>query len=415
MPEDNQNNEESQNNDSDENKNQDEENSSQSSENNSQDKDEEDDKKDEPTFHPHKGKILQIKPYTIINKANYDSKYGEPTGSGSVDLIIENDDVRYIYSGVSCKLKLRRDTDRQFSATGIEEVYDEENIKIREHIPTDEQISEYNSLIQPKMFVSDEYKDYDVYSTLVSRSASDDGLYGFVTEVSHKQELTSLKLKDWGLCLEDTEKELEFSGLFRSEVICEVAKSYGLTPIVDLGDLEDDVITWNNKKSMGTSKGSANDNNLEESKTLNECSNTFDLSSKAKVSAQGDVPSEITEDMYATIGKEDTNYGKWAKGKTPQEVMSGLRSVYKWKSGYSDNAIYKCPDEYFSTEKIYVNCADAARLVKCCMDVIGTKCICIHCPGHYYNAIEVNGEWLTCDLTNSRQCKTKTGSNKFGY
>ena len=56
------------------------------------------------------------------------------------------------------------------------------------------------------------------------RSASDDGLYGFITEVSHDQNKSQLKLKDWGLCLEDTTKELEFKGLFRSEVISEVAK-----------------------------------------------------------------------------------------------------------------------------------------------------------------------------------------------
>ena len=215
--------------------------------------------------------------------------------------------------------------------------------------------------------------------------------------------------------MEDTEKELEFEEMFRSEVISEVAKSYGLTPIVDLTGLDDDLISWSNKRTMGSGKGSSNESDADESKDHNQCSTTFDLSSKAKVSTEGDIPADITEDMYATIGKEDTNYGKWAKGKTPQEVLSGLRSVYKWKSGYSDNAIYDCPDDYFSTESINVNCADASRLVKCCMDVIGTKCICIHCPGHYYNAIEVDGQWYTCDLTNRRYCKTKTKTNTFGY
>lgn len=372
---------------------------------------------EEPTYHPHKGRILGIKQYTIINSLSFDKGYNSPTGSGKVDLILEKDDKKYVYSGVACKLKVRRSTDRQFSDTGIEEVYKkEEDIQLREHYPTPEMLIENNALLVEKEFGEDALKDIDVDELLISRSASDDGLYGFVTEVAHTQKSSELNLKDWGLCLEDTTKKLEFPEMFRSELISEVIKSYGLVPIVDFTGLDDDLITWTNMKSLGGgSTESDNGGSAEDSTEFNQCSTTLDLSKNAKVESQGDIPSDITDDMIAKIGKADTNYGKWAKGKTPQEVMSQLRSVYKWKSGYSDNAIYKCPEEYFSTSSINVNCADAARLVKCCMDVIGTDCICIHCPGHYYNAIKVDGTWYTCDLTNSRQCKTRTGSNTFGY
>ena len=408
MPEDNQTQNENQNNGSEQNQDQ-----NADSNNNNNQEEEEESKEDEVVFHPHKGKIMQIKPYTLMTSVSYDKSYDSPTGNGSVELKLSDDDLKYVYSGVSCKLKIRRDTDRQFSDTGIEEVYDEENIKIREHYPTIEQLVEYDTFIEDKEFISNEYKDYDVASTMVCRSASDDGLYGFVTEVEHTQNNSKLKLKDWGLCLEDTEKELNFEGLFRSEVIEEVAKSYGLVPIVDLTGLDDDIISWSNKKVMSSGKGSANDD-AEQSDTFGHCSSPLDLSANAKVSSEGDIPSDITEDMYAKIGKEDSNYGEWAKGKTPQQVMEGLRSGFKWQN-YEVTKQGSCATDTFVEGKIRANCGDSARLVKCCMDVIGVKCIVIHCPGHFYNAIEVDGTWYTCDLTNRRYCKNRIKTNTFGY
>lgn len=391
-----------------------EEESSESQDSSEQTSEEQDDDEG-PPFHPHRGKIMQVLPYTKISSISFDKSYEDSTANGKVEMIFTQDDWKYIYDGVACKLKIRRDVDRQFSSTGIEEIFKkEEDIALREHYPTEEMLVENQDIFTDKAFANKDVEDLDVYSTMVCRSASDDGIYGFVTEVQHNSSNSEISLKDWGYCLEDTGKELSFGEMFRSELIAEVIKSYGLTPLVNFEGLDDDLITWTNMKSAGGSS-SSNNSDISESTTSNECSDTYDLSVNAKVSKQGDIPSNITADMYAKIGKSDTNYGKWASGKTPQEVMSKLRSVYKWRPGYSDNAIYKCPDEYFSTSSIYVNCADAARLVKCCMDVINVKCICIHCPNHYYNAIEVDGTWYTCDLTNSRQCKTKTGSNTFGY
>ena len=376
-----------------------------------------DEEEEEPRFHPHKGRILGIKQYTVINSLSFDKGYDSPTGSGKVDLILDDGAKKYVYSGVSCKLKVRRSTDRQFSDTGIEEVYDkEEDIQLREHYPTPEMLVENNSLLVEKEFGEEDLKDIDVDELLISRSASDDGLYGFVDEVTHSQKGSELSLKDWGLCLEDTSKKLTFPEMFRSELISEVIKSYGLIPIVDFTGLDDDLISWTNMKSVGGGSSETSDEeSANDSTEYNQCSTTFDLSKNAKVGKQGDIPTDITDDMMAKIGKADTEYGKWAKGKTPQEVLTGLRAIYKWKSGYADNALYKCVDDYFNTTFINVNCADASKLVKCCMDVINVPCICVHCPGHYYNAIKVDGEWYTCDLTNRRQCKTKTGSNTFGY
>ena len=387
----------------------------QTQENPSKEEEEDDVSEDEEVvFHPHKGKIMQILPYKRLSSLSFDKSYTEPTSTGKAELVFSTYDYPFIYSGVSCKLKVRRDTDRQFSATGIEEVYKtDEEIKAREHYPTEEQRLESTLSTPQKEFVSSDYNMLDVSSTMVSRSASDDGLYGFVTEVSHTQESTEISLKDWGYCLEDITKELDFKGMFRSEIMGEVVKSYGLVPILDFDGLDNDLISWTNKKKMSSgSSSSENDGTAEDSKTMSQCSRTYDLSINAKVSNKGDIPSEITSEMMGKIGKADTNYGKWAKGKTPQQVMEGLRSRFKY-TRYSDN-VDNCATDTFK-DHIVCNCGDASRLVKCCMDVIGVDCICVHSPDHYYNAIKINGEWKTCDLTYGSSCKTRTGSNTFGY
>ena len=82
-----------------------------------------------------------------------------------------------------------------------------------------------------------------------SRYHSDDTVYGFVTEVSHDQKGTEIEIKDWGYCLEENHIELGFENMLRSEIMCEVIKTYGLVPIVDLSGLNDDTISWNNQVS----------------------------------------------------------------------------------------------------------------------------------------------------------------------
>jgi len=276
-----------------------------SSNNEESDNPQTEEEEEEPTYHPHKGKILGIKQYTVINNLSFDKGYDNPTGSGKVELLLENDDTRYVYSGVSCKLKIRRSTDRQFSDTGIEEVYDkEEDIQLREHYPTPEMLVENNALLVEKEFGEKALKDIDVDELLMSRSASDDGLYGFVTEVTHSQKSADLNLKDWGLCLEDTSKKLEFNNLLRSHIIEEVIKSYGLIPIVDFTGLDDDLTSWTNMKSVSTGTTSSGDDG-----------------SSGDVSVNGD--GSMTEDQAWEIYKT-FKYGGWGSGHDPQKAWEKM-------------------------------------------------------------------------------------------
>lgn len=105
--------------------------------------DEEEDWGDRDNFTPHKGKIMEIRPYKEIASISFDKSYDSPTGTGEVELLYSTKDYRYLYKGVAMKLKLRRSCDDQWSPTGVEEPnYDEKEKFFKEHIPTNELLRE---------------------------------------------------------------------------------------------------------------------------------------------------------------------------------------------------------------------------------------------------------------------------------
>ena len=276
----------------------DSENQQSSEETENQDSNVEED--EEPPFHPHRGKIMDVLQYTEISSISFDKSYEDSTANGKVEFVFSPKDMKYIYDGVSCKLKLRRDTDRQFSSTGIEEVFKDENdIIYREHYPTEEQLVDAELTTGMKEFIDSDVADYDVDSTIVCRSASDDGLYGFVTEVKHSQKGSEVSVKDWGYCLEDTGKKLEFNGLLRSHVIEEVAKSYGLTPIVDFTGLEDDLVNWTNMKEVSKGSSSSSDG--------------------ASVNGDGTMTEDQMWEIYKTF-----KYGGWGSGHDPNKAWEKM-------------------------------------------------------------------------------------------
>lgn len=332
-----------------------------------------------PKFHPHRGKILQVLPYSEIQSVSFDKSYEDSTANGKVEIKLSPDDKKYIYNGVSCKLKVRRDVDRQFSSTGLEEIFDkDEEISIREHYPTEEMLVENQDLFVDKKFANKDVEDYDVNSTIVCRSASDDGLYGFVVEVTNSQQSSEVNLKDWGYCLEDTGKELSFSGLLRSHVIEEVIKSYGLSPIVNFEGLDDDLISWTNMKSVGqasTSSSSSDDG--------------------ASVNGDGSMTEDQAWDIYKTFV-----YGGWGSDHDPQKAWE--------KMGTTKGASADCYDAtawmyYVYNYKIGI----PAR------DICYPSAAAVHSGTHHVVQIYKNGKWfvpnqysgITSGLGGSEQAK----------
>ena len=234
---------------------------------------EKEDTEKEEEFHPHKGKIMGIKPYTQISSVSWDKSYDDPTGSSKVNVHYEGKDknevVKYVYKGASCKVKLRRSNDAKFSATGIEEYgLSEEEITEREHYPTKEQLEEVGILKAKEELENQDLEKSELEKAQekafedlpYSRGDGDGGLYGFITDVTHEDKGTELEIKDWGYCLEDNTKELSFSNMARSQILIEVIRTYGLVPVVDFTGLKDDTISWSNVTS-GTGTGNASSNN----------------------------------------------------------------------------------------------------------------------------------------------------------
>ena len=315
---------------------------------------------DGPPFHPHRGKILRVLPYTEISSISFDKSYEDSTANGKVELLFQVDDRKYIYDGVACKLKIRRDTDRQFSSTGIEEIYTKDkDVVLREHYPTNEQLIESELIIKEKQFVDKNLKDFDVDSTIVCRSSSDDGLYGFVTDVKHSQKSSEITLKDWGYCLEDTGKKLSFSNLLRSQIIEEVIKSYGLTPIVDFEGLDDETISWKNEKSVGSPSSQSSQND-------------------GDVSVNGD--GSMTEDQAWEIYKT-FKYGSWGSGHDPQKAWEEMGT----EKGHS-------ADCYDATAWMYY--VYNYKIGIPARDICYPSAAAIHSGTHHIVQIYKNGKWI---------------------
>lgn len=220
-------------------------------------------------------------------------------------------------------------------------------------------------------------------------------LLGWITEESFTQDGTELTLSDYGKLLESKDK-LTYENMYRSQIIEEVIKTAGLIPVVDFTDLQDDVISWTSVSSSGDDDSS----NIAESTTFSDCSPILDMTNKlnGKVGGYGQMPSNITNEMYAKIGKSGTNYANAVKGlKNAQDVWRKCKNGLKY-CGYECTRDKCASISWNNRGSPGLNCGDSARLLKCCMDVCGIPCIMIHCPGHFYNAVRVNGKWVTADL-----------------
>ena len=267
-------------------------NSSEDTEENEEEKEEEkqkeEDEEDVEEWTPHKGKIMQIVPYKYINNLSWDKNYTDPTGTGNVTLPYSSakddsenyngycfspNDLKYIYQGVSCKLKLRRSCDDEFEATGIEETgLSDDEIFEREHVPTEEQREEieqdlFEAENQAKEEAEKNGETYEKEEDIrYSRCSYDDGIYGFISEVSYDDDGAELEIKDYGYLLERDDIKLEFNEL-HSVIFEETIKSYGLIPDVDFTGLPDEVLNWTNVSSSGDSDDSSGSLNADGSMT----------------------------------------------------------------------------------------------------------------------------------------------------
>lgn len=102
------------------------------------------------------------------------------------------------------------------------------------------------------------------------------------------------------------------------------------------------------------------------------------------------------------IGNSNANYAKDTAGMSAKEAVMDVYNRFKYgvsltsSTPYDDNR--RCPQVMWQkTGKIFGNCADISRLIKCVGEVHGLKVGIRHTTHHYYNLIEVNGKTYLFD------------------
>lgn len=94
------------------------------------------------------------------------------------------------------------------------------------------------------------------------------------------------------------------------------------------------------------------------------------------------------------IGNSSRNYAQKVANMTCEQAIKSI--VFSYHKHLNN---WVCPEKLAETwPKIYANCADHARFVKCICDVKGVPCAIYHGSCHYWNYVKINGKWESIDL-----------------
>lgn len=182
----------------------------------------------------------------------------------------------------------------------------------------------------------------------------------------------------------------------RSELLKELIEFAGLKADIDLAGLPDDEftlkITQETNANTGSSGGGAGLTQLSGS----DCTGHMQTNQLSARSYDINTCGGNTK-----IGNSSANYAKDTANMTAKEAILDVYNRFKYgkpgnSSVYNDNE--RCPQLMWNkTGKIYGNCADISRLIKCVGEVHGLKVGIRHCTRHYYNLIEVDGQTYKFD------------------
>ena len=160
------------------------------------------------------------------------------------------------------------------------------------------------------------------------------------------------------------------------------------------------VTTTTNK--VNTTKGTSDSNKTvipNRTDGKGQCSDTYYLSTRSGSTNIKNLQNKSESKLaQSKIGRTNTKYYKFVKGcKTAKQVYKKLASrIPAVVAGYS-NCKYRCADDAYNHPN-NLNCAERARLFKCCCDVLDIACVIYHVENHYMNGVKINGKWQTADL-----------------
>lgn len=182
----------------------------------------------------------------------------------------------------------------------------------------------------------------------------------------------------------------------RSELIKELAKLAGLKAEVDLTGLTDDEYTV--KAQKAEAKTSTGGGSLVEVHG-NDCEGGRGTFTSPKMQTNRLSASSFDIDRCGgntKIGDSNANYARDTANMSAKEAILDVFNRFKYGRSLTNGSVYndnvRCPQEMWNKDgKIYGNCGDISRLIKCVGEVHGLKVGIRHAYHHYYNLIEVNG------------------------
>lgn len=245
--------------------------------------------------------------------------------------------------------------------------------------------------------------------TIVDIFFGDDRIYrhdGYISDikVTHQND-------GWGISIAlvgytaflDVQIEYERTAK-QSEILKELIEKAGLKANIDITGLPDEEITI--KAVADTGSAGSGGGGLTEVHG-NDCTPTASISA-----ASFDI-----DTCYGNtkIGDSNANYARDTANMTAKEAILDVFNRFHYGPSLSSSEVYwnnrRCPQAMWTkTGKFWGNCADIARLVKAMGEVHGLKVGIRHCPGHYYNLIEIDGKVYRFDC-----CFTSTGWTSRGF
>jgi len=190
----------------------------------------------------------------------------------------------------------------------------------------------------------------------------DKSITGFITEQTFSEAGVNVKVAGMTTLLERNFK-FDFKQMKRSKILEEIIKTAGLTPVIDVKGLDDDVTDFSNLSSDKSSSDSG---------------------------LAGGEGATIDGLVKQIVGSETNELAK-------------AKKIHEWLRQNVIYGSYEC-SKYSSAEeclkhKSSLNCADTARLTRAMMASAGLKCYVVHGPYHFWVMIEIGGKKYASDQT----------------
>lgn len=192
-------------------------------------------------------------------------------------------------------------------------------------------------------------------------------LTGFITEQTFSEDGVEIKVSGMSKLL-DEKYNFKFTNMKRSKILKEIIKTAGLTPVINVNGLDDDVTSFTTQSSSSKSSSS-------------------------------DLPGGEGEEI-------DSLVAKICKGIT--DDLKKCKAIHEWlknnvKYDYYECTKYNTPEKCLKN-KSHLNCADTARLTRAMMASAGLNCYVVHRTtdgGHFWTIIEIGGKKYASDQTGS--------------